>query len=322
MAALVFAQLGSVVFQTRAVPDTVYVGQQVTYEATTLVDDVARTRLRANPNYTPSDVSGATVYDFPFDMSHVDDVTIGGTHYRRFVFRRALFPLAAGPLVIPPSTLQYTLPDVDGYFAPMRTTTVTSDSAVVVAIPLPIAGRPVGFSGAVGDLRDSLLVDPAAWRVGDPTTVTLRLTGVGNLKLLPRPALDIPWATVTAADERVTWDSTGVVVRGAKEFDWIVTPRFGGDLVVPAVRYDYFDPATRRYAAAITPSVRVMVTAAGAAPAVAAPPRDSIGDSPFPLLARLIRRNAVVVAIGIAAVVLLIVGVFYATRAPDGDGDD
>lgn len=318
--ALIFAQLGSVIFQTRAVPDTVYVGQQVTYEATTLVDDVARTRLRANPNYTPSDVSGATVYDFPFDMSRVDDVTVGGTHYRRFVFRRALFPLAPGRLVIPPSTLQYTLPEVDGYFAPMRTTTVTSDSAVVIAVPLPGAGRPLDFSGAVGDLRDSLLLDTSSWRVGDPTTVTFRLMGVGNLKLLPRPELDIPWATVTAADERVTWDSTGVVVRGSKEFDWVVTPRIGGDLVFPAIRYDYFNPATRRYLAAVTPSARLSVTAAGAAPTVT-PPRDTIGDSPFPLLGRLVRTNAVAIGIAVVAVILLIVGVFYVTRSPDADDD-
>lgn len=322
LTALVFAQLGSVIFQTRAVPDTVYVGQQVTYEATTLVDDVARTRLRANPNYTPSEVSGATVYDFPFDMARVDDVTLGGTHYRRFVFRRAAFPLAPGRLVIPPSTLQYTLPDVDGYFAPLRTTTVTSDSAVVTAVPLPAAGRPVGFAGAVGDVRDSLVLDTSSWRVGDPVSVTLRLTGVGNLRLLPRPELAVPWATVTPAAERIAWDSTGIVVRGAKEFDWVVTPRIAGDLVFPAVRYDYFNPATRQYAAATTPSVRIAVTTAGAAPAIPAAPRDTIGDSPFPMLGRLIRRNAVVVGIGIIAVALLIAGVILVTRSPDGDAGE
>jgi hypothetical protein len=321
LSALIFAQLGSVIFQTRAVPDTVYVGQQVTYEATTLVDDVARTRLRANPNYTPSDVAGATVYDFPFDMSRVGDATIGGTHYRRFVFRRALFPLAPGRLVIPPSTLQYTLPEVDGYFAPMRTSTVRSDSAIVVAVPLPVAGRPVGFGGAVGDLRDTLLLDTSGWRVGDPTTVTLRLTGVGNLKLLPRPELEIPWASVTNADERVSWDSTGTVVRGSKEFDWVVTPRLSGDLVFPLVRYDYFDPATRRYLAAVTPSIRIAVMAVGATPAVAPPPRDSIGDSPFPFLGRLVQRNALVVGIAAVVVVLLIFGVFYVTRSADDEAD-
>lgn len=322
LGALILAQLGSVVFHTRVLPDTVYVEQQVTYEATTLVDDVARARLRANPSYTPSDVSGATVYDFPFDMSRVDDVNVGGTHYRRFTFRRALFPLAPGPLVVPASTLQYTLPEVDGYAAPVQTTTVMSDSAVVVAVPLPAAGRPVGFSGAVGDLRDSLTLDPSSWRVGDPTTVTLRLTGTGNLKLLPRPELDVPWASVTPADERVTWDSTGVVVRGAKEFDWVVTPRISGEMVFPAVRYDYFNPATRRYVAATTPSVRVAVTKPGASTAVAPPPRDTIGDSPFPLIGRLIRENVVVVGIATAAVVLLIVGVVLLTRPRDGDVED
>lgn len=322
LGALIFAQLGSVLFHTRAVPDTVYVGQQVTYEATTLVDDVARTRLRANPNYTPSDVSGATVYDFPFDLSRVTDTTVAGVHYRKFVFRRALFPLGPGPVVIPPSTLQYTLPEVDGYFSPLRTTTVTSDTAIIVAVPLPIAGRPVGFSGAVGDLRDSLLVGDTSWRVGDPTTVTLRLSGIGNLKLLPRPDLVIPWATVTPADERVAWDSTGTVVRGTKEFDWVVTPRLSGDLVFPSMRYDYFDPTTRQYAAAVTPSFRTAVAAAGATRAIAPAPRDTIGDSPFPVLGRFLRDNTVVVAIAVAAVILLVAGIAFVLRAPEAERDD
>lgn len=323
LSALIFAQLGSVLFQTRAVPDTAYVGQQVTYEATTLVDDVARTRLRANPNYTPSDVAGATVYDFPFDMSRVDDATIGGTHYRRFVFRRALFPLAPGRLVIPPSTLQYTLPEADGYFAPLHTTTVTSDTAIVVALPLPVAGRPVGFSGAVGDLRDTLLTGDGSWRIGDPTTVTLRLTGVGNLKLLPRPPLDIPWAAVTPAGERVAWDSTGTVVRGTKEFDWIVTPRVGGDAVFPAVRYDFFNPATRRYAAAVTPAMHVSVaTATAASHAVTAAPRDTIGDSPFPVIGRMLRENVIVAVIAVVALLVLVAGIVFVLRAPEAERDD
>jgi hypothetical protein len=180
----------------------------------------------------------------------------------------------------------------------------------------------VGFSGAVGDLRDSVFFDDPSWRVGDPTTVTLRLTGIGNLKLLPRPALTIPWATVTTADERVTWDSTGTVVRGAKEFDWIVTPRVGGEVVFPTIRYDYFDPATRQYAAAETPTARVVVATAAASRALPPPPRDTIGDSPFPVLGRFLRENVVVVAVAILALVLLIVGIAYVLRAPEGERDD
>lgn len=323
LGALVFAQLGSVLFQTRVIPDTVYVGQQVTYEAATLVDDVARGRLRANPDYTPSDVTGVTVYDFPFDAATTRDTTVGGVHYRRYLYRRALFPLAPGRYVVPPSALQYTLPESDGYFAPLHTVTARSDTAVFVALPPPAAGRPVGFSGAVGDLRDTLHLDASALRVGDPVTMTLRLAGVGNLKLLPRPPVSIAWASVTPGDERIAWDSSGAVVRGTKEFDWIVTPRVAGDLLIPEVRYDYFDPATRRYEAAVTPSTRVSVAAAGASTTpVTAPPPDTIGDSPFPVIARFAESHPLQVGIAGAIVgVLALIGLAVALRRGQVDDD-
>jgi len=71
VALLLFAQVGVVQFQTQVSPDTVYAGQQVNYDAVTLVDDVARRRLRANPVFTPADVAGVTIYDFPFDTSSI-----------------------------------------------------------------------------------------------------------------------------------------------------------------------------------------------------------------------------------------------------------
>ncbi len=70
----------------------------------------------------------------------------------------------------------------------------------------------------------------------------MRLSGTGNLKLLPRPALQVDWASIVAGAERIAWDSSGTVVRGSKEFDWIVTPRIAGELALPSVRYDFFNP--------------------------------------------------------------------------------
>lgn len=295
-------------FATRLAPDTVYAGQQVTYDAITLLDDATRMRLRANPEFTPADVAGATVYDFPFDTASVRDTVAAGARYRRYVYRRALFPLAPGTYTAGPATLRYSIPD--GYGAAQQVV-LESAAQSFVALPLPLAGRPVAFSGAVGELRDSLWTDGSAVRVGDTFVVTVRLAGVGNLNLLPRPTLQLDWGSVVAGPERVSWDSTGTVVRGSKEFDWVVTPRVAGTVPIGPVRYDYFNPATRRYEAATTAPVQVAVQAVGpAAPRASAPPRDSIGDSPFPVMLQMARRNALVVAVvAVVAVLLAFVGI-------------
>jgi hypothetical protein len=323
-AILLFAQVGVVQFQTRIAPDPVYVGQQVSYDAVTLVDDVARRRLKSNPVFTPAEVSGVTLYDFPFDTSAISTVTVNGAPFRRYVYHRAMFPMLAGTYTVPPATLQYALPDGDDYFSPTRTFTSTSLPASFTAIPLPASGRPVGFVGTVGEFRDTLHTDGSRLRVGDPFTLTMRVSGVGNLRMLVRPTLQIDWATVVAGEERVFWDSTGTVVRGAKEFDWVVTPKIAGDMVIPAVRYDFFNPTTRSYEAATT--TRLMTTVAPPASSTTADtatvPRDTIGDTPFPTIAKLARENSLVIAIAASALAIILLGVLLLGRRNSGDRDD
>lgn len=321
---LLFAQIGAVQFQTKVSPDTVYVGQQVNYDAVTLVDDIARRRLKANPIFTPSDVAGATLYDFPFDTSAISNVTVNGAQFRRYMYHRAMFPLLPGTYAVPAAALQYTLPDGDDYFSPPRTFTTTSTAASFTAIALPLAGRPIAFSGAVGDFRDTLSTDGSTMHVGDPFTVTMRVSGVGNLRLLTRPALQIDWATMVPVGERVFWDSTGSVVRGAKEFDWVVTPKIPGDMVLPAVRYDFFNPTTRRYEFAMTPSIPMTVApVTGPVADTTATPRDMIGDTPFPTIARLARANALIIAIIASAIAIILLGFLLVSRRRNRtDGDE
>ena len=322
-AILLFAQIGVVQFQTQISPDTVYVGQQVNYDAVTLVDDVARRRLKANPVFTPAEVSGVTLYDFPFDTAAISTVTVNGAPFRRYVYHRAMFPLLAGTYTVPPATLQYTLPDGDDYFSPPRTFSTTSAAGSFTAIPLPSTGKPIGFAGAVGEFRDTLRTDGSSLRVGDPFTITMRVSGVGNLRLLVRPPLQIEWASAVPGEERVTWDSTGTVVRGAKEFDWVVTPKIAGDMVIPEVRYDFFNPTTRSYESVTTPRLQMRVAAATSAAAdTTAVAHDTIGDTPFPAIARFARQNSLIIAIGASVIAVVLLAILLIGRRGKSDGAD
>ena len=48
-------------------------------------------------------------------------------------------------------------------------------------------------------------------------------------------------------DERVQVDTLARKIAGAKEFDWVLTPKVAGELDLPPIRYTYFNPETRRY---------------------------------------------------------------------------
>jgi len=68
-----------------------------------------------------------------------------------------------------------------------------------------------------------------------------------------------PWGQLVPAEERVQLDSSAMVVRGAKEFDWVITPARSGEVEVPQIRYPYFNPYTEKYELAVTSPQRLSV---------------------------------------------------------------
>lgn len=242
-------------FRAAISPDTVYVGQQANYTLTVRIPSDVRQRLRRNPEFVPPEARAMLAYDLP---SVKLDPTVDGPE--EHVFRRALFPLTPGRYAIPPSRLTYALPQSPSFFSREEERTLRSEAVSFVAIDPPRRERPAGWNGAVGRWSATARADGAA-RVGDPFVLTLRVTGVGNATLLPRPTIAFAWADIVAADERVKLDSTPTALAGTKEFAWLVTPRETGLQVVPVLEYVFFDPAARRYDVARTAPITLRVAA-------------------------------------------------------------
>lgn len=249
-----------------AAAETVFVGQQATYEVAVFLNQTARERLRRNPTFYPPEMQAMLAYDLP----------VGASAYRpgrsqcfdALVYRRALFPLIPGRIVIPPAQLVYSIGlSSTSLFSREESRELETDSVSIVAVDPPAVGRPADYAGAVGQMQVASQFDSVPSRVGDPMLFTMRVKGTGNVKLFPRPALAIPWANVVPADERVRVDSSGVRVSGAKEFDWVVTPRIAGEFDVPPLRYGYFDPARGQYDVAETQPLHLSVGAGALASA-------------------------------------------------------
>ena len=230
-------------FHAAVFPDTVYVGQQVTYQVAVLLSDNARNRLRRNPEFLPPELRGMLSFELGTPKRVAARSYGGGPAYETHVFQRALFAVTAGALQVPAPQLTYSLPQSASYFSREERYVVRAESAQLVVRPLPTEGRPADFTGAVGVLSASARFDSSAVRVGDPLLFTVRLEGVGNVRLLPAPALELSWATVVRGSERVRVDTSGALVRGVKEFDYLLTPTRDGPVTLPVVRYPYFDPS-------------------------------------------------------------------------------
>jgi len=245
-------------FHAVLVPDTVYVGQQATYQIGVFLNQEVRQRLRRNPEFVPPETRSLLVYDLP-DAKTPLISELGGHPYEVHVFQRAFFALSPGRYEVPPSKLTYALPQSASFFSREETHTLRSEALTLTVLPVPTTGRPDDWAGAVGEWRARLRVDSASGRVGNPLVVTLRIEGRGNVTLLPRPRFTVGWGSAVAADERVEFDSTPSTLRGAKEFDWLVTPRQAGRRSIPSQRFVYFDPSARRFEIAVSGDVDVSI---------------------------------------------------------------
>ena len=267
-------------FRALTLPETVYVGQQANYEVAVFLNETVRERLRRNPTFFPPDMQSMLAYDIPAAPGEPPRRRVGSRCFDALVYQRALFPLLPGRFVIPPAQLVYSLPLSASFFSREESHELRTDSTIIVALDPPLQGRPADYAGAVGDLTIAARLDTARARVGDPLVLTVRVTGTGNVKLFPRPALDIPWATLVDGQERVNVDTMARRIRGTKEFEWLLTPRVAGELDLPPIRYPYFNPERQRYeiASSSPRSVRV-------APGALAAMDTATGDRVLPLRA-------------------------------------
>jgi len=246
-------------FHALVTPDTVYVGEQATYQVGVFLNDDVRYRLRRNPEFIPPELRSMLAYDLSAPRSFVSKRVIDGRHYEVHVFQRALFPLTAGRYEIPSARLNYSLPLSASFFSREESHQLKSETVPLVVVNPPEVGRPSDYNGAVGRLSLEAHVDSGAAKVGDPLVLTVRVTGDGNVSFFPRPAVRVPWGQLVPAEERVQLDSSATVVRGAKEFDWVITPARSGEVEVPQIRYPFFNPYTERYELAVTTPQRVSV---------------------------------------------------------------
>ena len=235
--------------------DTVWPGAQLDVVAAAWFPRTVRNQLARDPLLTVSTPVGAWGYppDGPAGVALSRQVR--GTWMDLYVLHQTLFPLATGPLTLDPATLEYALPVTASILTREERYELKSNPLVIAVTPLPIEGRPADDRGVVGHgVTLALGLDSAPARVGEPLQVTATVAGTGNVTLWPEPAIAWPGSLHAYPGEEDTQIETrGGTIEGTKTVRYLVVPDSSGNVLLPQVRYPYFDPSTRAYAVATVP---------------------------------------------------------------------
>ena len=191
-----------------------------------------------------------------------------GEKYRCVVLRKTvLYPQKSGKLEIEPLSL-----DIDvqvptnrrNFFGQVQVVEdnkrVSAGSKTITVKPLPEAGKPIDFSGAVGHFNFSVTPTKTNLKNGESLDLKVVASGTGNLKLftLPKPVVPNSLEMYDAVhNEKVNTPLSGM--NGQISDSYTIIPQFKGKYPIKPMTFTYFDLSLGKYKTITSPEIVINV---------------------------------------------------------------
>lgn len=231
------------------------------------------------------DLQGFYVQEFDLDPNRQFKVeNYNGYNYNTLVLKQCLlYPQHSGTIELERGSLDVILrvrnnrPSnniFDSFFDSYSEVnkTLAIQPAKVEVRPLP-AGAPASFNGAVGNFSLSGDISSTSLSANEAVTLTLKVTGNGNMRLLKNPEIKFP-NDFDVYDPKVENNIKTTVngLSGTRTIEYLAIPRFGGTFDIPSAEFSYFDLGSGQYKTIRTQPYKITVAAdSGAAAASTAP---------------------------------------------------
>ena len=191
-----------------------------------------------------------------------------GEDYRYAVLRKTvLYPQKSGKLEIEPLTLDVEVEvpsnEADFFGRPIMTTSnkkISAGAKVINVKPLPEAGKPEGFTGAVGSFDFKVTPSKTKLKNGESLDLNVVVSGKGNLKLFTLPKPIVP-SSLEMYDpvhkENVTTPLSGMV--GSISDLYTIIPQYKGNYPIQPLTFSYFDLGTKTYKTITSKEINIEV---------------------------------------------------------------
>lgn len=123
-----------------------------------------------------------------------------------------------------------------------------SKPVVIHVKPLPEAGKPVGFTGAVGNFKVSTTLDKTELKSNETLNYNVKVSGSGNLKLLKTLTVNFP-PDFEKYDPKITdtINQHGNGLSGSRMYNYLLIPRHQGNYTIDPIQFSYFNPVSQKY---------------------------------------------------------------------------
>lgn len=220
--------------------------------------------LAEQPAYEPPPAPGFVAKLIGDGKSANYTQVLGGRQYQVSELKTALYPYQTGELTVGPARLKGSLLvesgrrqrgprgvfDMDDFFNDpffgrfeKRPFELVSNQLKVKVLGLPAEGAPQG-EVAVGRYTLQVEAKPKEVHVGDPVTLTMTVSGEGDLERVPPPRV----SDLTGFKSYEATSSTEASgARGVKKFEQAIVPLSDGIKEIPRITFNCFDPVEKKY---------------------------------------------------------------------------
>lgn len=219
--------------------------------------------------------NGFWKHDYDMSKSEWQQEEYNGKMYNTLlVAKYALFPQREGSFTISPFKLKTILRIQDNaaasqnpwdwFFRMPQYRDVeyefSSGSLNINVKPLPSAGKPASFNGAVGNFNFEWQFDSTSLEVGSAATLKTKLSGTGNIMLAAKPSINFP-SGLEVYDPQVSESISKNVqpIGGTIKSDYLIIPEIPGEYEIAPVEFSYFDLKSQTYKTISPEPIRFVV---------------------------------------------------------------
>lgn len=125
---------------------------------------------------------------------------------------------------------------------------LSTSSLTIDVKNLPVESQPGSFAGAVGNYNFKSDIDKTELKTNEAFTLTLTVSGTGNIELLQMPTPSFP-PDFEVYDPKVSVNvnNSAQGLSGAKKAEYLVIPRRAGDFNLSPTEFAFFNPANGSY---------------------------------------------------------------------------
>ncbi len=246
------------------------------------------TRLKSESNLIKSpSLNGFSVNDLgmPGDYS-VTTEKYKGREYSVYILRKVqLYPLQTGTVQLDAAQVQNKITFIRAEYANAkrgdvfydmlrdfsdaatpsegleeRNVTIQSDPVNILVKPLPEAGKPTTFKGAVGSFSIDASVEKSDITTDDAGNFKINISGNGNIQMINAPEIQWPQGLESFESKSTeNIDKTAVPMNGSKIYTFPFAAKQAGNYIIPPVNFSYFDIKTNSYKTIATKPVTIKV---------------------------------------------------------------